>query len=132
LDILTALLRFAIVVAFAVGTPVIWLILLNRRDRRQLALAHGVLDRVNSRDLRGRVAVQARSGLLWGRSVVTVDVLASSRNEVWEIMTRLSRHLSPRVRLEVTGEIDQDLIATLVVEPMRRLPRPAAPSLATG
>lgn len=120
--------------AIILGPLVGLLELLNLRDRRQARVLHTVLHEVSSGDLRGRVAVQARCGLLSPRSEVTVDVLACSRNEIWEIMTRLSRRLSPHVRLEVTGPGDPYLLATFTFETTGRprLPQPSQPSLATN
>lgn len=107
------------VLALTLGTPLVWALLLNLRDRRQARLLHAVLDQVSSPDLRGRVAVRVRSSVLWPRSRVEVSV-----QELWELMTRLSERLSPRVRLELTGPADRILLATFTVE--------GRPSLATA
>lgn len=114
--------RVVIVVALTLGAPLVWLMLLNLRDRRQAALLSAVLDQISSRELRGRIGVQVRSGVLSGRSVVTVNLLAPSRNEIWEIMTRFARHLSPEVRLAVTGPVDRHFLATLTVRMTGRQP----------
>jgi hypothetical protein len=55
---------------------------------------------------------------------VEVSVLSWSVQELWELMTRLSERLSPRVRLELTSPADRILLATFRVEGL--------PSLATG
>ncbi len=112
------------VLALTLGTPLVWALLLNLRDRRQARLLHAVLDQVSSPDLRGRVAVRVRSGVLWPRSRVEVSVLSWSVQELWDLMTRLSERLSPRVRLELTGPADRILLATFTVE--------GRPSLAAG
>lgn len=126
--------RLIAVLALTVGPPLGWAILLNLRDRRQARLLDAVVAQVSSRDLRGRVAVRVRCGLLSPSSVVSVYVLTESPNEIWEIMTRLSGRLSPQIRLEVTGPVDRYFLATFIVEMRRRqpLPRPAQPTLATS
>lgn len=110
------------------------LLLLNRRDRRQARVLGTVLEQLSSPDLRGRVAARVRSGLLSPKSVVTVDVAGCSREEIWDIMTRLSQRLSPQIRLEVSGPQDRCFLATFTVETLGWRPplRPPQPSLATG
>lgn len=116
---------------FAFGTPLgLWMALLNRRDRRKEGLLTAVFRELSSRDLRGRIAVQVRSGVLSPRSVVAVDVLAASEKEMWEIMARLAERLSHPVRIEVTGQVDPHFVTTLAVETTGRQARPR-PSLAT-
>lgn len=126
--------RVAMVLALTLGVPLVWLMLLNLRDRRQATLLNAVVDEVSSRELRGRVGVQIRSRVLSRRSVVTVNVFACSRNEIWELMTRLAQRLSPEVQLEVTGPVDRCFLATLTVKTTGRQPlaRPSGPILATS
>ena len=125
---------FVASLALIIGPVLLWLILLNRRDRRQDRLLGTVLDQIRSRELRGRVAVRVRSGVLWPRSVATVHVLTHSPNEVWDLMTRLAQCLSPHVRLEVTGHVDRFFLATFGIQKIsgQPLPRPSQPRLATG
>lgn len=126
--------RVAVVLALTLGWPIIWLMLLNLRDRRQDRVLQTVLGEVSSRELMGQVAVRVRSGLISRRSVVMVHILAYSPNEIWEIMTRLSRRLSPEVRLELTGTVGRDFLTTFTVKPVsgRPLPRPRQASLAAS
>ncbi len=127
-------LQAVVMLALTVGMPLVWAVLLNHRDRRQARLLQAVLDQVSSPDLRGRVAVRVRSGVLWPRSRLEVSVLSWSPQEIWELMTRLSECLSSRVRLEVTGSVDRVLLATFTAEgrnEWRCADRPS-PSLATG
>lgn len=126
--------RVAVVLALTVGIPVIWLMLLNLRDRRQDRILKAALGEVSSRELMGRVAVRVRSGVLSGRSVVMIHILAYSPNEIWEIMTRLSRRLSSDVRLELTGTVGRDFLTTFTVKPVsgRPLPRAREASLAAS
>ena len=123
-----------VMLGLTISSPALWLVLLNRRDRRQAAIRSTILDQMGSRDLRGRVAVQVCYGLLSHRSVVTVNVLATSRNEVWEILTRLARHISRHVRPEVTAVTERECLATFTLDAAapKRLPATPKPALATG
>lgn len=100
------------VAMLVLGGPFIWAVALNRRDRLEARLLSTVLAELGGRDLRGRVAIKVRAGLLWAPSVVKVHVLCASRQEIWEILGRLSERLSRRVRLEVTGPVERPLAAT--------------------
>lgn len=106
-----------LVAAFALGGPIAWLAILNLRDRRQTRLLNTVLGELSGRDLRGRVAVETRVGILWAPSVVKIHLLCASRQEIWEILGRLSERLSRRVRLEVTGPVELPLAATFTFVP---------------
>lgn len=121
-------------ISFTLGPVVLLMGLFNLRDRRESALRTVVLQQVNSRDLRGLIAVRIRSALFSRRSLVTLDMRACSRDQIWDVITRLSQRLPPRVRLVVDGRVDQDLPATFMVETAGGQPlcRPARPSVATG
>ena len=106
-----------LVVMLVLGGPLIWAMALNLRDRREARLLNTVLAELDGRDLRGRVAVKVRSGFLWAPSVVKVHLLCASRQEIWEILGRLSERLSRRVRLEVTGPVERPLAATFTFVP---------------
>jgi len=106
-----------VIAAFVLGGPLTWGLLLNLRDRRTARLLNAVLAELGARDLRGRVAVRIRSGLLWAPSAVKIDVLCATRQEIWEILGRLSERLSRRVRLEVTGPVERPLAATFTFVP---------------
>lgn len=123
-----------VAMALTLGPVVLWAALLNLRDRREARLLQSVLAEVCSRDLLGRVAVRVRSGVLRRRSVVAVHILGGARSELWEILTRLAQRLSPRVRLELTSQMDGFVPATLTVQarPARPFPRPSRPTLATS
>ncbi len=125
-----------LVAVLALGGPLIWAMALNLRDRREARLLSTVLAELDGPELRGRVAVKVRARLLWAPSVVKIYLLGASRQEIWEILGRLSEHLSRRVRLEVTGPVERPLAATFIltdraIEAHRRTQateRPAAPA----
>ena len=108
----------AVLIAMLVlGGPLIAALALNLRDRRQARLLSTVLAELGGPDLRGRVAIKVRAGLLWAPSLVKIHLLCASRQEIWEILGRLSEHLSGRVRLEVTGPVERPLAATFTFVP---------------
>lgn len=106
-----------LVVMLFLGGPVIWALTLNLRDRREARLLGAVLAELDGPDLRGRVAVKVRAGLLGAPSAVKIYLLGASRQEIWEILGRLSERLSRRVRLEVTGPVERPLAATFTFAP---------------
>jgi len=108
----------AVLIAMLVlGGPLIAALALNLRDRRQARLLSTVLAELGGPDLRGRVAIKVRAGLLGVPSVVKIHLLCASRQEIWEILGRLSERLSRRVRLEVTGPVERPLAATFTFVP---------------
>ena len=106
-----------LVVMLVLGGPLIWAMALNLRDRREARLLSTVLAELSGPDLRGRVAIGVRAGLLGVPSVVKIYLLGASRQEIWEILGRLSERLSRRVRLEVTGPVERPLAATFTFVP---------------
>ena len=106
-----------LVALVVIGGPLIWAMALNLRDRREARLLNAVLAELSGPDLRGRVAIRVRAGLLGIPSMVKVHVLSASRQEIWEILGRLSERLSRRVRLEVTGPVERPLSATFTFAP---------------
>jgi len=119
------------VMALTMGPVLLWAALLNLRDRRQARLRSSVLALISSRDLLGRISLKVRSGVLGRKSVVTVHVLGGSERELWELLTRLARRLSPRIRLELSGQMDGLIPATLTVKTrtVPPFPRPLRPTL---
>ena len=106
-----------LVVMLVLGGPLIWAMALNLRDRREARLLSTVLAELSGPDLRGRVAIGVRAGPLGAPSVVKIHLLCASRQEIWEILGRLSERLSRRVRLEVTGPVERPLAATFTFVP---------------
>ena len=115
--------------------PVVGLLgLLNRRDRRESAILGSVLTQFASPNFRGRIAAEVRCALFSRRSVVKVNALACSREEIWDAIARLSRSLPSRVRLVIHATGDPELPAAFTVEIPGRQPgcRPPRTSVATG
>ena len=121
-----------VVLALTLGGPLTALMLLNLRDRRQARLLRTVLDQLSSPELRGRLAVRVRCGVLSSRSLVTLSILVCSQNEIWEVMRR-AQPLSRDVRLEVSGPLDRCFLATFTMRSIstERGARPPEPALAT-
>ncbi len=118
-----------LVFLLAVGPIYGMMLLLNRRDRRREHLL-GMLWHLTPWDLRSRIAIQARVAILSSRSVVTVYMLDSSREEIWEAFGRWCPQLPPRTRLLVEGAFGCGLPAVLQVETAcppsaSRTPRPS-------
>ena len=90
---------FGVVLIF--GALVILLTLLNRRDRRASRLRHIVLEQLALPELRGRIGVHMQCAVFSRRRAVSVELLAGTPHEVWNVFTRLAARLPPRVRLVV-------------------------------
>jgi len=106
-----------IIGTFMVLGPVMAFIgLLNWRERRESALHTSVLKQFATREIRGRIAIQVRCGLFSRPGIVTVDMWTCSRDEVWDAITRLGRHLPPGARLVVNGSVDPQFPARFTVE----------------
>ena len=127
-------LRLVASVAIIFGPVMVWPILLNLCDRRTSRLRLSVSELLALTELRGRIAIRVRCAAFSPGSAVSVDVLACTPHEVWDIFTRVASHLPPCVRLAVHGTIGQRFTGQLALETVtRRLPsrRPRA-SLVTG
>jgi hypothetical protein len=85
-------------ISIVVSPIVILSVLLNDRDRRESKLRSNVLEQVNSRNLRGLVAIETRCALFLRRSVIKVDMWGCSDKQIWEIIRRLSLGLSQVVQ----------------------------------
>jgi hypothetical protein len=124
MDVLLQLGGFFLVVLFTVGPVLGLLLLLNFRDRRQARLLV-VVWQLTPKALADRIAVQVRCPALMRRPVVTVDMHACSRDEIWEASARWAASLPPPVWLLVRGKADHGLPFRFTVEATRHpLPRP--------
>ena len=103
-------------VATIIGAVAILLTLLNWRDRGASRLHRCVLDQLAQPDLRGRFGVSIQYAVFSRRHVVSVDLLASTPSEVWDIFTRLASRLPPRVRLVVHSTLDSGCTRPLALE----------------
>lgn len=121
-------------ISITLGPVVVLIGVLNLRDRREAALRGVVLPHVNSRDLRGLISIDVRSGLFSRWSLIAIDMRACSRDQIWDLITRLSQSLPPRVRLVVDGTVDPHSPARFTVRTTARHPlcRPSRPAIATG
>ena len=123
-----------VMIAMTYG-PVIGLLgLLNRRDRRESAMLGSVLKQFAFPSFRGRIAAEVRCALFSRRSVVKVNALACSRDEIWDAIARLSRSVPSRVRLVIHATGDPELPAAFTVEIPGGQPgcRPPRASVAAG
>jgi hypothetical protein len=122
-----------LMVGMTYGPVVALLGLLNLRDHRQSRLLGSVMQWFPPREFGGRLAVHVRCALLSRRSVVTLDMRACSREEIWQAVARLSRNRPPAVRALVDGTIDPRFPApiTLAIPGRRPLACPSQPSAVT-
>jgi hypothetical protein len=105
---------FGIVITF--GSVAVLLTLLNWRDRRVSRLRHTAFEQLALPELRGRVAVQVQCARFSRRCTLTVDLLASTPREVWNVFTRIASSLPPHVRLVVHGAVDHGLARPFTLE----------------
>jgi hypothetical protein len=86
--------------------PIAFLLALLRvRDQREAALTLTVLRELNSPDLRGLSTVKVERRSI-GKDRVVIDLWGCSRDQVWEVMEKLSAKLPSHVRVEVNGPAD--------------------------
>jgi hypothetical protein len=114
--------------ALTVGPVAVALLILNRRDRRQAALATEAYRLFDAEALRTDVVVETRCGLLGGAGHVTVDMRGASREAVWDAVVRLRRGLPAAVRLVVLGPVAPARPARITVE----WPQPRASNSPAG
>jgi hypothetical protein len=111
-------LRLVVGVVNIFGPVLVWLILVNLRDRRASRLRLTVSEELASADLRGRIAVQVRCAVVLQSDTVIVDVLACTHHEVWGIFTRVASRLPPRVRFLIHGAVGRQFTWRLSLEIM--------------
>ena len=89
-----------------IAAPVVLLILYDRiRDERESRLLEAVGMELNQPHLRGLSAVKIKSWPPWADTVI-VDLWNCSREQVWDVIEKLSNQLPSQVRLEVNGITD--------------------------
>lgn len=122
MDALRALGGVFLAAAVAVAPVAGLALLLNLRDRRRASLLAAVADVVGAPDLRGRVGLEVRCGMLSPGGRLAVHLAASSGEEILALLSRLSRRLSPRVRLSVDSRLGEAPPTGLWVEARRAGP----------
>ncbi len=116
------------------GPVVVLLSLLNLRDARAARLREAVLAELPLGELRGLIAIQIRCAVLSRRSLVRIDMVACTREQIWDAITRVPDILPPSVRLAVSGTVDRQFTSTFTLETKGRckLYPLCQPSLVTG
>lgn len=87
------------------GPVALLLALLRAWERREAALSTAVLLELNSPDLRGLFSLKVKRRSI-GADTVVVDLWGCSREQVWDVMEKLSAELPSGVRVEVNGTSD--------------------------
>jgi len=104
-ELLTNIGRLAIGFLGILGPVVFLIICLHLRDQRKSMLYAIVLAELNRPHLRGLYTVRAKIRSLRADTVV-IDLWNCSREQVWQVVERLSTKVPPRVRVEVNGISD--------------------------
>ena len=102
IELFTSLGKLAIGFLCILGPFVLPIAVLRTRDLRETALSTRVLQELNSTDFRGLFFVKVKSQLI-GADTVIVDLWSCSREQVWDLIERLSARLPAYVRVEVNG-----------------------------
>ena len=102
IELFTNLGKLAMGFLFILGPFVLLITVLRMRDRREAALSIRVLQELNSPNLRGLFSIVVKCRLI-GSDTVIVDLWGCSREQVWDLMERLSARLPAHVRVEVNG-----------------------------
>ena len=84
------------------GPVVLLIAFLRIRELREDSLSTRVLKELNSPNLRGMYSMEVKSRL-FGVDTVKVDLRSCSREQVWDLMERLSVRLPAHVRVDVNG-----------------------------
>ncbi|MGE5257819.1 MAG: hypothetical protein ACM3KE_14170 [Hyphomicrobiales bacterium] len=127
-ELLVSLGKLSIGFLGILGPVALLLCFLHIRDRRQSTLYPIVLCELNRPDLRGMFAVKIKGRPL-GADTVIVELWECSREQVWNVIERLSAKLPAHVRFEVNGITDCRARSTWKLTVMRS--RPSA-SYCTG
>jgi len=104
------------------GPLVLLMVFLKLRDERESILYGVALKELNSPDLRGLFAVKIRCSVFSRQDTVMVDLWNCPKEQVWDVIIRLSTHLPPQVRLVVNGMADSRSRSTLTLRVQRNIP----------
>jgi hypothetical protein len=121
--------QLALGFAYILAPVIAVLLFLKYRDRKATQLNTLVLKELNVHELRGLYTVQLKSGIFAGDSVI-IDLWGCSRERMWEVVSRLSAHLPPNVRLVLNGISDPGSRSALTLKIERRTlvcPAPCMP-----
>jgi len=102
IELFTSLGKLAIGFMCILGPFVLLIAFLRTRDLREAALSTRVLQELNSPNLRGLFSIEVKSRPI-GADTVIVDLWSCSREQVWDLIERLSSRLPAHVRVEVNG-----------------------------
>jgi hypothetical protein len=103
------------------GPAALLLGFLHIRDRRQSTLYTKVLVELNLPELRGLFGVKIKSRP-FGADTVMVDLWHCSREQVWDVIERLSAKLPANAKLEVNGVTDCRVMSAWKLTVMRSQP----------
>jgi hypothetical protein len=108
MELVTSLFKLSVGFLCIVGPVVLLIAFLRMRDLREESLRTRVIQELNSPNLRGLYSLEVKSRPLGG-DTVKVDLRSCSREQVWDLMERLSVRLPAHVRIEVNGISDSRL-----------------------
>ena len=102
IELLASLGKLAIGFMCILGPFVLLIAFLRTHELREAELSTRVLQELNSPGLRGLFSVMVKSQLIGG-DTVTVDLWGCSREQVWDLIERLSDRLPAHVLVKVNG-----------------------------
>ena len=105
IDLLASLAKLSFGFLAILGPVALVFMVLQIRDRRESILFAVVLVELNRPHLRGLFTVKVKSRPI-GPVTIVVDLWNCSREQVWNVIEKLSAKLPSRVRLEVNGMTD--------------------------
>src|SRR5712691_7120784 len=103
------------VVALNGGPIMLWLLLLNARDRRRDRAAIAVRRVCEAPSLRGWVGLNVRASLLSRRTAVVLDMSECGADVVWSTIYRLADVLPHDVTLAIETRLDGALPVTITL-----------------
>lgn len=118
-DLLISLGKLTIGFLGILGPLVLYIALHRFRDRRETTLSTKVLQGLNSPEFRGLYSMKVRSRLI-GADKVIVDLWGCSRDQVWDLMEKLSAQLPEHMQVEVNGISSSRLNSRLTLAVKKR------------
>ena len=102
MELVASLGKLSVGLVCILGPVVLLFAFLRIRELREDSLSTRVLQELNSPNLRGMYSMEVKSRL-FGVDTVKVDLRSCSREQVWDLMERLSVRLPAHVRVDVNG-----------------------------